>query len=218
MTYKRSMLTTYKKSMPAAILTSLLCLTLTSGAVAAVACSAVGEAVAFNDSYWRYYITVTWDFHDAAIPDRFSVSLSHLDDCPYYSPDIPEQQNYVQLRRAYSTAEPGCIDVDGNPQRNIYWEPELVYEDPDCWMPGRHLQWENDGLTADCEPVTADSATLQFLSKGIPIGPDMYYDAILIKASDGTCVICDYFGSLPDCNDWVPVETSSWGTVKALYR
>ena len=206
------------RSVLVAIAALLLCLALTGSAIAAVACSAVGEVVVFNEDFWRYYITVTWDFNDAAIPDRFSVSLAHLDDCPYYNPDLPEHQSYVRLRRGYSAAAPGCIDVDGNPQQNIYWEPSLVYDDPDCWMPWRHLRWDNDGLTADCEPVTADSATLQFLSKGVPTGPDMYYDTILIKASDGTCVVCDYFGPMPDCNDWVPVETSSWSTVKALYR
>lgn len=195
-----------------------LCFSMTSGALAAVACSAVGEAVPFDENNWRYYVTITWDFNDAALPDRFSVSLAHLDDCTYYDPEDPEQQNYVLLRRGHSTAAPECIDTGGNPQRSIYWEPELVYEDPDCWMPWRHIQWENDGLTVDCLPLTADTATFQFVSKGIPIGPDMYYDAILIKASDGTCVVCDYFGPMPACNDWIPVERSTWSTVKALYR
>ncbi len=100
----------------------------------------------------------------------------------------------------------------------LYWESEIAYENPDCWMPSRHLTWRNNGLTEPCSPLAADVAHLRFVSAGVPIGPTTYYDAIVIKADDGTCVVCDYFGPMPDCNWWNPVEGTTWGTVKALYR
>jgi len=85
-------------------------------------------------------------------------------------------------------------------------------------MPWCHLTWLNDALTEACDPLPAGEALLRFVSSGVPIGPVMYCDAILIAASDGTCVVCDYFGPLPDCNSWSPSEGSTWGTVEALHR
>lgn len=201
-----------------ALATALLSAALVVPALGAVACSATGEVEQSGSDTWTYHVYLTWDFGEAAIPERFNLSLEHLDDCFHYNPDSPNQQDYIVAQRGFSEADSGCVDTDGTPRDSIYWESEVVFDDPDCWMPWRHLTWRNDGLTEPCDPLPVGEAHLQFVSRGVPIGPAMYYDAILIKASDGTCVVCDYFGPMPDCNTWAPVESSTWSTVKVLYR
>ena len=207
-----------RKTVCAALVAALLSGALVVPALGAVACSATGEVEPFGSDSWTYHIYVTWDFKDAAVPERFNLSLEHLDGCFHFNPDNPNQQDYIVLRRGYSAADSGCVDTEGLPRHSLHWESELVFDDPDCWMPWRHLTWRNDGLTAPCDPLVADQAHLRFVSRGVPIGPTMYYEAIVIKASDGTCVVCDYFGPMPDCNWWNPVEGATWSTVKALYR
>jgi len=198
--------------------TAFLSAALVVPAMGAVACSATGEVEPYGSDAWTYHVYVTWDFNEVALPERFNLSLEHLEDCFHYNPESPNQQNYVVTRRGFSEADSGCVDVDGTPRNNIHWDSELVFDDPDCWMPWRHLTWRNDGLTEPCDPLTAGEAHLQFISRGVPIGPTMYYNVIQIKASDGTCVVCDYFGPMPDCNEWNPVEGATWSMVKVLYR
>lgn len=202
----------------AALVTAVLSVALAVPALGAVACSATGEAVQYGSDTWTYHVYVTWDFKGAALPERFNVSLEHLDDCFHFDPDNPTQEDYIVLRRGFSEADSGCVDTEGMTRYRLFWESEIVFGDPDCWMPSRHITWRNDGLTEPCDPLTAGEADLRFISRGVPIGPSPYYEAILIKASDGTCVVCDYFGPMPDCNAWSPAETATWGTVKALYR
>jgi len=200
------------------IVAGLLATLLPAPALAATACSATGEVEPFGDDAWTYYVTVEWDFHEAAIPVRFNLSLEHLNDCFHYDPENPEQDNYVMTRRGFSAADSGCVDTGGLPRNSIHWESSVVFDDPDCWMPWRHLTWENTGITVDCLPLESGEALLRFVSSGVPIGPALYYDTIMIVASDGTCVVCDYFGPLPDCNAWSPLEAQSWGMLKAIYR
>ena len=207
-----------QRALLVALATMLLGAVLVVPALGAVACSATGEVEAFGGDAWTYHVYVTWDFGEIPIPERFSFSLAHLDDCFHYDPDSPNQQDYIVTQRGFSEADSGCVDTGGIARNTIVWESEVVYDDPDCWMPWRHLTWRNDGLTEPCDPLPVGEAHLRFVSQGVPIGPTMYYDAILIKASDGTCVVCDYFGPMPDCNWWNPVEGATWGTVKALYR
>lgn len=188
-------------------------------ALSAVGCSATGsvETVEAHE-LWEFHVDVTWDFNDAAIPERFNISLEHLDDCIHYQPEAPNQQHYVVPGTASTAAAPGCLDIYSNPSSEVVYVGERVYEDPDCWMPSRFLTYRNDGPTPDCDPLPAGQVRLSFVSRGAPMGPTQYYDIIQIVASDGTCVVCDYFGPLPDCNMWSPVEQSTWSTVKALYR
>jgi len=202
----------------AVLVTAALSAALVAPALGAVACSATGEVVPFGADMWTYSIYVTWDFKSAALPEHFSLSLEYLDDCSHFDPDNPDQADYIVLRRGFSSTPPGCVDTEGTPRTSLVWESQIDDENPDCWMPSRHLTWRNDGLTQNCDPLTADTAQLRFVSRGVPIGPTTYYDAIVIKADDGTCVVCDYFGPFPDCNWWNPVEGTTWGTVKALYR
>ncbi|MFH1864988.1 MAG: hypothetical protein ABIK85_03825 [Candidatus Eisenbacteria bacterium] len=202
----------------AVLVTAVLSAAFAVPALGAVACSATGEAVPYSSNAWTYNIYVTWDFKEAALPEHFSLSLEHLDDCFHFDPDNPNQEDYIVLRRGFSEASPGCVDTEGVARSMLLWESELAFENLDCWMPSRHLTWRNNGLTEPCDPLPADVAHLRFVSPGVPIGPTMYYDTIVIKADDGTCVVCDYFGPLPDCNWWNPVEPTTWGTVKALYR
>ncbi len=207
-----------RRTVSVALATTLLSAVLAVPALGAVACSATGEVEQFGSDLWTYYVTVTWDFEEAAIPERFNLSLEHLEGCSHYDPENPNQQDYIVTWRGLSLADSGCVDTEGVPRSSIHWEGYTAFDDPDCWMPWRHLTWRNDGLTEACDPLPAGDALLRFVSRGVPIGPAMYYDAILIVASDGTCVVCDYFGPLPDCNEWSPAEGSSWSMVKALYR
>ena len=197
---------------------ALIALALATPAIAAVACSATGEIQVLEENRWTFFVTVEWDFNENARPVRFNLSLEHLEGCIHYDPESPNQQRYIETRRGFTEADSICFDTDQNPSHNVILESQVVMSDPDCWMPGRHLTWRNEGPTIDCVPKTAGSALLRFVSRGAPIGPTIYYDAITIFADDGTCVVCDYFGPLPDCNMWSAVESSTWGTIKALYQ
>ncbi len=208
---------TYSKITLAA-LAMLLVAALAGPTLAAVACSATGVTEPFGDDEFYFYVTVNWDFNEAARPAGFNLSLEHLDGCSHYDPENPNQEDYILLRRGFSLVDTTCYAENGALEPRIHWEPYLEFEDEECWMPSRHLAWRNDGLTQNCIPTTAGEATLRFVSSGAPIGAAMYYDLIVIKADDGTCVVCDYFGPLPDCNEWSPVEGSSWSTIKALYK
>jgi len=68
---------------------------------------------------WTYYVTVTWNLNDATIPERFNLSLEHLEGCFHYDPDSPNQRDYVVTRRGFSQADSGCVDTGrGTPQRH----------------------------------------------------------------------------------------------------
>ena len=207
-----------RETICAATVAVVLSAVLAGPALGAVACSATGEVVPYGANTWTYNIYVAWDFKDAAVPEHFSFSLEHLDDCFHFDPENPDQKDYIVLRRGSSYAAPGCVDTEGLARYTLHWESALEFENEDCWMSSRHLTWRNNGLTEPCDPLPADVARLRFVSRGGPIGPTNHYDWIVIKADDGTCVVCDYFGPLPDCNSWSPAEDTTWGTVKALYR
>ena len=171
-----------------AFATTFLSAVLVVPALGAVACSATGEVEQLGSDTWTYYVTVTWNFNEAAIPERFDLSLEHLEGCFHYESDSPNQQDYVVTRRGFSQADSGCVDTEGAPRNSIHRDSEVVFDDPDCWMPWCHVTWRNDALTEACDPLPAGEALLWFVSSGVAIGPVMYCDAILIAASDGTCV------------------------------
>lgn len=200
-----------------AVTAVLLGAALAGSAGAAVTCNAVGEAHAIGGGQFEFCVTVTWGFMGLAVPDRFDIVLEHLEDCDFYNPDSPFQANYVVPEGGVSDAAPGCLDVQGLPAQQVEWVGEIRFEDPDCWVPTMHIAFENTGSTADCSPLSDGSGTFCFTSYGIPMPERTYYEGILIKAGD-SCLVCDYTGPLPDCNIWSPVETTSWGTIKSLYR
>ncbi len=202
----------------AGVLAILLSAVFALPALAAVGCDATGEvSIAQGEDQYIYTITVNWDFMGAASPERVMLNLDHLVDCPFYDPDDPIQQNYITPQTSWSEAEGECFDIYGEPADGILWMGDMAMEDPDCWIPTLHIAWANDGPTINCDVPTAGTATFSFFSYGMPINDQMYYGALLIKAGP-YCIECDYFGPMPDCNTWAPVEESRWGTIKALYR
>jgi len=187
-------------------------------AMGAIACGATGEvAIAQGEDYYVYTITVDWDFNWAAAPDRVLLSLDHLVDCPFYDPQDPIQQLYIVPQTSYSPAAGECFNLAGEPVSDIEWVGGMAMEAPDCGLPTLHVYWENTGETIECDVPGAGTASFSFASYGMPIADEMYYGALLLKAGD-YCVVCDYFGPMPDCNTWAPVEESNWGTIKSLYR
>jgi hypothetical protein len=184
---------------------------------AATACGATGVAVENDDGTFTYTISLEWDFAGVVVPERVVLKLEHLVDCQYYNPDIPIQAKYIQPGLGTSVAAPGCLDVAGAPTDHLQWVGRIALEDPDCWVPMLHIAWINDEDTRDCEAITADTGTFEFVSYGAPLPPYEYYGAIIMRAGD-YCIECDYTGPLPDCNMWSPVEAQSWSTIKAIYR
>jgi len=184
---------------------------------AASACGATGVAVENDGGTFTYTITLEWDFAGVAVPERIVLKLETLEDCQYYNPDIPIQAKYVQPGLGSSMAADVCLDVAGMPSDMLQWVGRIALDDPDCWVPMRHIAWINDGDTRDCEALTADTGVFEFVSYGAPLPSYEYYGAIIMRAGD-YCIECDYTGPLPDCNMWSPVEAHSWGTIKALYR
>ncbi len=206
------------KRMSAGVLALLLSAAFALPAMGVIACGATGEvAIGQGQDYYVYTITVNWDFEGGESPDRVMLSLDHLVDCPFYDPDDPIQQLYIVPQTSWSPTAGECINATGQPVDQISWVGGMAMDDPDCWLPTLHISWENSGLTADCEPETAGSAQFVFNSYGMPINDQMYYGALMIKAGP-YCIECDYFGPMPDCNTWAPVEVTRWGTIKALYR
>lgn len=201
----------------AAAVAVLLIAGLAGQAAAAVACGAVGEVVENHGGTWTYTITVTWDFNEAAVPERFILVLDELDDCMFFDPENPIQENYIMPGPGTSEAAPGCFDVTGAPSSELVWSGEIRRDDVDCWVPSLHLAYENVGPTADCEAVSAGEAVFTFDSYAMPTDTLPYYDAIVIKAGP-YCIVCDYTGPLPGCNDWNSVQEMHWGTIKAIYR
>jgi hypothetical protein len=190
---------------------------LTVPALAAVSCGAVGEVYETNEGTYTYTMMLTWDFGGAATPDRIGLSIEHLMGCDFYDPQNPVQQDYIIVHDGYSQADGECYDTSGEPVDDIVWVGGLAMDDPDCWMPVLHLYWENTGSTIDCIPMTSDSGTFSFTSYGTPIDSQVYYGAIVIKAGE-YCIVCDYEGPLPDCNNWAPIEERHWGLIKSLYK
>lgn len=186
-------------------------------ALAAIGCGAVGEAHENNDGTYTYTVLLTWEFGEAARPDRINLSIEHLMGCGFYDPQDPVQQDYIIAHEGYSEPDGECFDLSGEPADDIVWVGGLAMDDPDCWMPVLHLFWENSGPTIECLPQGNGSATISFTSYGLPIESQVYHGAIVIKAGD-YCIVCDYEGPLPDCNNWAPVEDSHWGLIKALYK
>lgn len=190
---------------------------LVAPALAAIGCGAVGDAYENSDGTYTYTIVLSWDFGQAARPDRINLSIEHLMGCGFYDPENPEQQDYIIAHDGFSEPDGECFDLLGEPMDDIVWVGGLAMEDPDCWMPVLHLFWQNSGPTIECLPLGTGSATLSFTSYGLPVETQIYYGAIIIKAGD-YCIVCDYEGPLPDCNTWAPVEDRHWGMIKALYR
>jgi hypothetical protein len=195
----------------------LLGAALPSTAGAIVACEAVGEVNEVGDGRFEYCVTVTWEFLGFTVPDRIDIAVPHLDDCEFYVPGDPVLGEYLVAGVGQSDAEPGCFNAQGRPTEQIAWVGEIRFDEADCWLPTLHVAFENTGATQSCLPLSDDSGAFCFTSYGAPLPEDTYYDVILIKAGD-LCLVCDYTGPLPDCNYWSPVETLSWGTIKALYK
>lgn len=201
----------------AAVTAILLGAVLAGSAGASIACDAVGEAYPMGDGRFEYCVTITWGFMGNAVPDRFDIVLEHLEDCEFYVPGNPFYADYLLPGGGHSEAAAGCFDAQSAPTNQIEWVGEIRLDEPDCWVPTLHVAFENTGSTKSCLPLSDGSGTFCFTSFGIPLPVETYYDVILIKAGE-FCLVCDYTGPLPDCNYWSPVETTSWGTIKSLYR
>ena len=190
---------------------------ITAPALATVACEAVGVAYPIGGGQYEYNVTITWGFDGAALPERFDIVIAHLEDCGFFQPEDAGKVQYLVPGLGSSTADGDCRDFLSEPSDEIQWVGEIRFEDPDCWLPALHIAYENTGATELCLPLSNDTGLFRFTSFGIPMAPETYYDAILIKAGD-FCIPCDYTGPLPDCNVWSPVEATRWGTIKGLYR
>ncbi len=195
----------------------LLGAALLSPAGAAVTCSAVGQVQDIGGGQFEFCITVTWGFMGFAVPDRIDIALPNLDGCDFYNPGNPFQSSYVVPTGGVSEAAQGCMNPQGVPAQQIEWVGEIRSEEEDCWLPSLHIAYENTGSTAGCSPLSDGSGTFCFTSYGIPMPSQTYYEGVIIKAGD-YCLVCDYTGPLPECNIWSPVDRTSWGTIKSLYR
>ncbi|MBD3348258.1 MAG: hypothetical protein GF400_03550 [Candidatus Eisenbacteria bacterium] len=184
---------------------------------AAITCEATGEAYGIGGGQFEYSVTITWGFMGYAVPERFDIALAHLEDCEFYNPDSPFQEDYIVPIGGQSEAAAGCCDNQGLPTEQIEWVGEMRFDEPDCWLPTLHVAFENTGSTSQCAPLSDGTGVFRFTSYGIPMPVQTYYGAVVIRAGD-MCLVCDYTGPLPECNIWSAAETTSWGTIKGLYR
>lgn len=198
--------------------TLILAATLCGGvAYGVVACGATGSFVDNHDGTFTYIVDITWDFGTAAVPEEVNIVLEHLDDCQYFTTENPLHVNYINPGPGTSASQSGCMNSQGLPTGAIDWVGEVARDYEHCWIPSVHLLYTNTGETPDCLPLSADTGTFEFTSHGVPMPAMMHYNIIAIWTGEH-CIFCDYTGPLPDCNMWSPVESTSWGTIKGLYR
>jgi len=186
-------------------------------AVAAISCDATGDFVDNHDGSFTYVVEVSWDFAGVVVPERVNIVLEPLDDCQYFTIENPFHINYVKDATGTSEAQSGCTDAQGFPSDEIDWVGEVARDYDECWIPSVHLVYTNTGSTPGCLPLSVGDGTFTFTSYGVPRPEQTYYETIVIRAGE-YCFYCDYTGPLPDCNMWSPVEKTSWGTIKGLYR
>ena len=87
----------------------------------------------------------------------------------------------------------------------------------DPGFPGDVPTVKYEYVEGDCEPDEIGSATLYFYSRFGPGDPAVHAGSLGIKAGTVT-EVGDITGVLPLCECGSPVEQSTWGLVKALYR
>jgi hypothetical protein len=157
------------------------------------------------EGYWHYELVISWNTAEMGGHGMshvgFFLSLG-VCDCAC-SPDIVRFDD----EPGFGEGEGGCLlsfiglyECEGDPHY-----PER----------GATVKFEHD--ESGCEPASNGTAYLDFYSIFPPGEPQVHIGTLGIKAgtytSEGAIV-----GVLPLCECGNPVEPSSWGVVKALYR
>lgn len=171
--------------------------------------SGVGTVESYNElgheGYWRYCLDVTWDTAELGDHAMSFVNLFiGLGDCPCAcSPGVivfPEPAGVGVGEHGCQFLLEGVYDCHGDPH-----------------FPGGGPSVKFEPAAGSCEPGPKGSARLCFYSAFSPAAPATESGALGFKSSTHT-ITGDLTGTLPVCLCASPVEESSWGMVKALYR
>ena len=155
------------------------------------------------EGMWKYCIEIGWDtgWHGLSHTQVFI----ELEACLLYC----DEGFFVFADTTGSGPGEGGCTVTYHGEFLCFGDPTVPGDD------GPTIKFEYHEGTG-CEPGSAGSATLCFYSEGFPTDPDLFVDSLGIKY--GTEIgTGDLEGVLPSCIT-TPVESTSWGTVKALYR
>jgi hypothetical protein len=155
------------------------------------------------EGMWKYCMDIEWSTSGHGL--SHTVLFIGLEDCLLYC-----DPGYFAFPDPAGTGpgEGGCTV--------IYHGSFLCGGDPT--VPGDDgptLKFEYDE-TVGCEPAASGTATLCFYSMGVPTEPQIFVNYLGIKYG-GDIDTGDLEGVLPSCIT-SPVESASWGTVKALFR
>jgi len=157
------------------------------------------------EGYWHYQLEISWDTAEMGghgmshVGFFLSLGVCH---CACY-PDVVKFDDVPGI----GVGEDGCdLGFVG------------LYEclgDPHYPEKGATVKFEHD--ESGCDPAASGTVFLDFYSVFGPGEPQAHIGALGIKAGtyiDEGAII----GVLPLCECGSPVESSSWGVVKALYR
>jgi hypothetical protein len=157
------------------------------------------------EGYWKYCFEIHWDTSPFG-----AHAMSHAD-------------VFLSLEECADACTPGRFafadtagNGDGEGGCTVYYTAEFLCEgDPQFpQFPFPTVKFEY--MEGDCEPGTLNSANVCFYSQFIPSPPAVHPDALGIKFGQNTGT-GPLEGPLPIC-EVSPVEDSSWGTIKSLYR
>lgn len=157
------------------------------------------------EGYWRYCIEFSWTTNEIGGKGMSFVNFFiDLGDCPCAcDPGIvvfPEDVGTGVGENGCELDFVGIYDCGGDPH-----------------FPERGPSIKFESACNGCEPGPRGAATVCFYSMFEPGDDGGHRDVLGIKSSLAT-VTGDLVGVLPICVCGSPVEPSSWGVVKGLYR
>jgi hypothetical protein len=157
------------------------------------------------EGYWLYQLNIEWDTTGLG-----GYGMSHI-------------SFFLELGVCDCACDGGIVTFDGIAGTGVGVDGcELeflgLYEctgDPS--FPGNVPTIKYEYVESECEPDEMGAATLFFYSRFGPGDPCVHAGSLGIKAATVT-EVGDLTGVLPLCECGSPVEQSTWGMMKSLYR
>lgn len=164
------------------------------------------------EGLWKYCLDIEWDASDMGDQgmSHISLFLGFGLDCPCAC----DEGIFAAADTAGSG--PGIDPITGEPC-TVYYHTSFLCEGDPNFPSYPYPTIKAEYHEGSCEPDLTGTANICFYSSFGPTDPDTTVGALGIKAGTQT-ELGDLVGVLPLCECGSPVENSTWGTVKSLYR